>query len=472
MRATAIGLGLLLLAWTSPAKADFPSSEPYVGLFGGYTLTLDNWDLGKNAEVDTYEPESSFVFGGRFGWQLGQLALELGVGYLPLGYSDDTSESALIYTVDALYHLKRGNVSPYLLLGVGGYHVLGDAPGADFDPQFQAGVGVRALVTPFLALRGEGRFILTDGRPVEPNLEFSVGVDIFLGGAKKIIPKILDSDGDGLSDEDDKCKLEPGPASTGGCPDADGDGIIDADDKCPQVAGKAELGGCPDTDGDGITDADDKCPQTAGKAELGGCPDTDGDGIIDADDKCPQVAGKAELGGCPDGDGDGITDADDKCPTEAGKPALQGCPDRDGDGIADADDKCPDQAGVPAEQGCLPAAVAKFTGAIKGIQFQINSAKITAGSFPTLDAAIAVLQQYPTLRLRIEGHTDNSGKPDLNLQLSQDRAESVKTYMVSKGVDVARIDAVGLGDTKPTADNKTNAGRIQNRRIEFVIIGQ
>ncbi|MCA9517734.1 MAG: OmpA family protein, partial [Myxococcales bacterium] len=206
------------------------------------------------------------------------------------------------------------------------------------------------------------------------------------------------------------------------------------------------------------------------------CPDADGDGVSDDIDKCPDVAGTADFAGCPpppppDTDGDGIVDADDKCPNEAGKARTGGCPDRDGDGIADADDNCPDQAGVAANQGCLPEAVMKFTGAIKGITFDSGKATIRKTSYKTLDGAAQVLVEYPGLRLEVQGHTDDQGPDDANMKLSQDRADAVKAYLVGKGIDGGRIIAKGFGETQPVADNKKAAGRAENRRIEFRLLG-
>ncbi|MBN1578645.1 MAG: OmpA family protein [Chitinispirillaceae bacterium] len=145
--------------------------------------------------------------------------------------------------------------------------------------------------------------------------------------------------------------------------------------------------------------------------------------------------------------------------------------DRDNDGVLDDVDNCPDQTGVPEYQGCVPEAMKSFTGAIKGIYFQTGSARILPKSYTTLDRAVAELEKYKTLRLRIEGHTDNAGKPDLNRKLSESRAESVKAYFISKGIDSSRLETAGYGDTRPVEDNKTAAGRAANRRIEFSIPG-
>jgi outer membrane protein OmpA-like peptidoglycan-associated protein len=151
-------------------------------------------------------------------------------------------------------------------------------------------------------------------------------------------------------------------------------------------------------------------------------------------------------------------------------PVLAGCPDRDNDGVADADDKCPDITGLKDHEGCLPEAVAKFTGAIKGITFETGSAKILKASNKTLDAAVKVMEEYTSLRLRIEGHTDNVGLPENNMTLSQARADSVKAYFVGKGIDAGRLETAGYGDTKPKESNDTKAGKAVNRRIEFTVI--
>jgi outer membrane protein OmpA-like peptidoglycan-associated protein len=116
--------------------------------------------------------------------------------------------------------------------------------------------------------------------------------------------------------------------------------------------------------------------------------------------------------------------------------------------------------------------VKKFSGAIKGINFAVNSSKILPVSFKLLDQAVAALKEYPSLRLSIAGHTDNLGKPEKNQTLSQARAEAVRDYLVQKGIDAARIDATGFGDTQPVKDNKTAAGRAANRRIEFKVSAQ
>lgn len=225
---------------------------------------------------------------------------------------------------------------------------------------------------------------------------------------------------------------------------------------------------------------------------LGGKPgDSDLDGILDGKDRCEEQAedrdGFQDEDGCPDldNDADGIPDAKDKCPnaaeTKNGFEDEDGCadenPDLDKDGVPDSSDKCPDKPetknGFEDSDGCpdvVPAALKKFAGAIKGIEFEVGSAKIIAKSFPVLDGAVKVLKEFPDTKIEVSGHTDNSGDAEVNKKLSQERAESVKAYLVEKGVASERVTTVGFGPDKPVADNKNKAGQAKNRRIEFKLL--
>ena len=257
--------------------------------------------------------------------------------------------------------------------------------------------------------------------------------------------------------------------------DRDNDGVADKDDKCPDVAGKPELNGCPDADGDGITDAEDACPDVFGLKEFNGCPDTDGDGIADKDDECPEVAGKPELKGCPDADNDGIADKDDKCPDQAGPKENNGCPwpDRDGDGVLDKDDECPEEAGPASNKGCpevTQEVQTQLNSFAKTILFDVGKSTIRPESATVLNNIVNVLNKYKNSKFSVEGYTDTSGNKDKNQRLSEDRAYSVKAYLVDKGINPARLSAKGFGPEKPIADNKTKKGRELNRRVEINLV--
>lgn len=178
-----------------------------------------------------------------------------------------------------------------------------------------------------------------------------------------------------------------------------------------------------------------------------------------------------------DRDHDGIPDNEDQCPREPG-PAPTGCPpDEDKDEIPDAEDKCPTEPesknGFDDDDGCpdvVPAEFADLAGILEGILFDTDKDVIKKESKPILDRAVEVLQKYPQVHIEISGHTDSAGGYEHNMDLSQRRAESVKTYLIDAGVDGSRIETRGAGPNEPIATNDTKEGRAQNRRIEVKIL--
>jgi OmpA-OmpF porin, OOP family len=258
--------------------------------------------------------------------------------------------------------------------------------------------------------------------------------------------------------------------------DQDKDGVPDKSDACPDVPGSAKAGGCPDKDADGVADAVDKCPDLPGEARYRGCPmpDRDHDTVLDDEDKCPDVFGMMKYQGCPppDTDGDGINDETDLCPDKPGPADFNGCPvpDTDGDGINDKEDKCPTVAGIVENHGC-PAIrkeiVERVNYAAKKIFFAVGSDKILPASYSALNNVVTVLRTDTTLKLVVEGHTDDVGKPASNLILSQKRADAVKNYLIQKGLDANRLEAKGHGQENPVADNSKPEGRAANRRVEL-----
>ncbi|MBL8918803.1 MAG: OmpA family protein [Myxococcaceae bacterium] len=295
----------------------------------------------------------------------------------------------------------------------------------------------------------------------------------------------LDLDGDGVKNAADSCPTVKGRVETAGCPDRDADGVVDETDQCPDVPGPKERKGCPpkDTDKDGLLDEVDECPTVPGPKERKGCPpkDSDADGVLDEVDACPTEPGPAERKGCPlkDSDGDGLMDDVDACPNEKGDLRYKGCPptDQDKDGVEDAEDNCRTEPGPKENQGCPVAKkqlviITKDKLVIKDrVYFDTAKATIQARSFPLLNQVATILKEHTEVQgVVVEGHTDSRGPAEYNRKLSQDRAESVKAYLVKQGVAGSRLDAKGYGPDRPVADNKTDKGRELNRRVEFVIV--
>jgi len=227
-----------------------------------------------------------------------------------------------------------------------------------------------------------------------------------------------------------------------------------------------------DTDKDGTPDADDSCLTIPGSPRWHGCPvpDTDHDGVDDEMDSCKSVPGPARYHGCPipDTDHDGINDEEDSCKNTPGTEKYHGCPipDRDHDGVNDELDKCPDLAGPADNQGCPVAAINKRAQLLAAnIMFNSNSTELTKNSYPAIRELADSLKTNPDMDLRIEGHTDNTGEPAYNMKLSLDRANAVKKVLLSQGVAENRIQVNGYGDTRPIADNMSEAGKAKNRRV-------
>ena len=275
--------------------------------------------------------------------------------------------------------------------------------------------------------------------------------------------------------------------------DADHDGVLDWLDKCPDtpIGAKVDANGCPmDSDHDGVLDGIDKCPDTpAGcKVDATGCStDLDGDGVCEGLDQCPDTPKGAvvDAKGCPiDSDGDGVFDGLDKCPaTPKGCTVdANGCPaDADGDGVCDGLDQCPNTpAGLRVTPSGCPIEVNEKetqlldTGTIRlgSIHFDTGKATLKPESFAVLDTVALILQQYPTLKIEIGGHTDSRGTAAKNQVLSEARAKAVLDYLRGKivGFDSLGYTSKGYGLSRPVAPNTTDLGRSKNRRVEFKVL--
>ena len=459
---------LLSFLFLLQLQVDAQAPEARNGITGKYVL-IDHYTPYLDGDLADGDQMTSALEIGYTRWlnKYFNLHFPVRLGKADLPNTDGPRKELPWINLDATLQIKLFDntkwFNPYLVGGIGGVMTNWE----DFSAQVPAGVGLNLRLDPnfYVNAQVEHRWDLTEDAK---NLHYGLGGVFVIGNVKD---KPVDTDGDGISDLEDKCPLIPGSIELMGCPDADGDGIADADDQCPDVPGTAELNGCPDADGDGITDADDACPNEAGTAATNGCPDRDSDGVADADDKCPDAAGPANLNGCPDRDNDGVADLEDKCPDVAGTVANNGCPeDRDNDGVADINDRCPDEAGPASNKGCpeLKKEEKEIVQiAIQHVQFESNSSILTKESYPLLDNLVTVLNDNPAYHCGIAGHTDNTGDDAYNQALSERRALACYNYLVEKDIHADRLTHAGYGETKPTADNATPEGRRANRRVEF-----
>lgn len=397
--------------------------QEYYGDFGNELLAFDvgyDWTLG--LELDQYLHKL--------------FDLEISVDYAELDYPN--AFSTKIINANSILNVKplrnEYRIEPFLGTGIGITPFWNDWPsaknGVTFHLPIQAGfdvqlkeniaVGLKARYNRTLSddLDGIGGASDMDGINHDDYIVYSVGFKISINKTK-------DKDGDGISDENDLCPATYG-TSFWGCPDSDGDGLADNEDSCPEEPGRSALQGCPDSDGDGIINSRDQCPDTPGAYSNGGCPlasDSDEDGIADDEDECPQQAGIAEENGCPQ--------KVEKQLDENGKQVLQKLSD--------------------------------------SLRFESSSATVDSTSYGALDQLAGYLQNDSDLRLIIRGHVFSLSSSSQNLELSVDRANAVKEYLVKQGIQANRIAAFGYGDTRPAASSETREGTEEERnsRIEL-----
>lgn len=377
----------------------------------------------------------------------------------------------------ALYHfMPDEKFVPYLAAGLSGvsFRDRSSAVNTKTNGAFDYGVGAKYFLNDDIALRGDIRHILYRVNGVSmSNVETTLGLYFQLG---EVIPAAKPIAAPAPAPAPEPVKVVAAPA-----PPPEPVKVVAPPAPAP-VPVPVVIAAPVDSDKDGVPDEQDKCPNTpAGVVvDASGCPvDSDKDGVADYLDKCPATpAGVAvDATGCPvDSDKDGVADYLDKCPNTPVGVIVDavGCPvDTDKDGVADYLDKCPNTAtGIVVDaNGCAIEAAKKFCDkpSVIEISFDANKADVKAKFHAELDKIGAFLKEFPKASGTIEGHTDADGSKEANLKLSQARAESVRNYITSKfGIDGSRIAAKGYGSAKPVASNKSASGKAKNRRIEAV----
>ncbi|MEM7417267.1 MAG: OmpA family protein [Gemmatimonadota bacterium] len=414
----------------------------------GTTLTFGTAP-GLGASLGVFPMQNvSLELATSFTWTHPEAPPRVGVSWVPL-------------RVRAVYHVPATETF-YPMLGVG---LVRNGYGNTFDNSDSGAaalLGFKTYINDRLAFRGDVQLDLVGGPFNEgatvngttvtshSNWTLSAGLSYDFGRGR-----FRDTDGDGVHDRRDLCPATPSGVSVGadGCRlDEDGDGVFDEDDRCPLTPPgvSVDRSGCRlDGDGDRVFDEDDRCPATPRSVAVDpdGCAlDTDRDRVPDYQDECagtPFGVGVDAVGCRLDEDGDGVWDEDDLCPGTAA-------------GIEVDEDGC--QILFEEEEVVL---------VLEGVTFETASAELTEEAQRILDGIASALVANPEIRVRVSGHTDSIGERAYNISLSQSRAESVASYLSSRGVASERMEAQGFGPDQPVATNGTSEGRAQNRRVEL-----
>ncbi len=418
-RAFCVG-AILLFAGTS-IQASEQDGEFYFGAMGTY-IGADS-DRRVDDEVAGGQIEFGYALSEHFNWEVDGQWLELtGDPGFP-----DVDQWSISTNLMNIYN-RAGRFSPYLLAGLGWVNT--DPKGFDGDDNLQLKGGVGLLTDLFndrWTLRTEALARWEDLRGGNAtDLLVNVGLQYAFalgsGGSR-----VVDADGDGIADDIDRC---PGTRL----------GVAVDQYGCAKMA---------DSDGDGVSDDKDACANTpAGvKVDARGCPmDSDGDGVSDDRDDCPNTVAGAKVNdrGCEmDGDGDGVVDRLDRCAnTKAGVAVdVYGCEIK--------------------EEIRLP-----------GVNFETNSDQLVSTAASVLNDAARTLEKNPSLVVEVAGHTDSDGDAGYNQNLSERRANTVRQYLIDRGVDASRLSSRGYGETQPVADNVTAEGKAANRRVVLRVISR
>ncbi|MDB4962451.1 MAG: hypothetical protein JWP01_2450 [Myxococcales bacterium] len=347
---------------------------------------------------------------------------------------------------------------PFATLGLGVWRTSSDDDvlGSDTDVLLHVGGGARVFVTPSIAIRAEGRFLRGPSQQAPYHLnasygEFMIGVSFVPGTGTRtttieeveVARPAVDTDGDGISDAQDRC-----------VDTAEDNDLFDDQDGCPDL----------DNDGDGIPDETDNCAMEAEDKD----DFQDDDGCVDRDN-----------------DGDGVADAQDACPKEIEDRDSyrdgDGCPDPDNDkdGIADAADKCPNDVeainGVDDEDGCPDrgdALVVLSTDRLELLgPLTFTGAKLKKESFGVLGQVAGMLRMHDQIvRLRVTVHVQPSNDADADQALSDKRGAAVRDWLLEKGIDKKRLEVRGFGGSKPLVPRNAKSSALINERVELIVL--
>ena len=420
--------------------------SPFVGVFD------DQPEFHPDGSSSVFVDPAGNIFGGNhvaYNFASG-LFVDAEGGYFPLDMRPETGGvvdlDLALFSAGVGYNLPLGErIQAFGVAGLGASSWSPEGLDSETDLMLTYGGGVRFSLTPRIALRAEARMhqvpdalantaAALAGSALSKETfwgwGFTLGASFFLSGSGS-----QDSDRDGVDDSSDACPDTPMGASVDarGCAlDSDRDGVADHADQCPSTPAGARVDGngcATDGDDDGVADGLDRCPSTRAGARM------DGDGCA------------------LDGDRDGVPDGIDRCPdTAAGSEVDEtGCP------VSEIEREL-------EEEGRLT---------FGGVNFANDSAELEDAASPILQEVGRVLTSRPGERVQLTGHTDSTGPEAYNRALSLRRAQAVRDYLLANfpGLDAERFEVQGAGESQPVADNGTDAGRRQNRRVEIVLGG-
>ena len=378
-----------------------------------------------------------------------QLITRLGVSYLPIGADGIYSTETFMADARLLFRpFQFKYASPFLYAGLGATKdtSYGDSPMLLAIP---FGLGLQTQITPKIALEVGGGYNLSVSdeldRIVRDNDDtnritnkkhdgfFTISAGISFTNPRQepkpivekkpeIDPRTIDTDGDGLTDMDEQ-KYGTDPNN----PDTDGDGLSDGDEVHKYRTNPLKA----DTDGDGLTDYQEVMQYKTDPLKV----DTDNDGLSDYDEVMVHKT----------------------------NPLLK---DTDGGGMEDGAELRVSKNPLDPKDDMIDLTEAKPI-VLEGINFDTAKYAVLPETALILQKTETTLKANPELKITIIGHTDNVGTDADNQILSINRAESVKNWLVSKGIDAKRIQTIGKSEGSPIATNDTAEGRARNRRIEI-----
>lgn len=468
-------VGLLLLVPAGTTVAQFRDQGIGFGASFGGTM----------GQTELRDRQPDFLVRGFMRYSIiDALQGEFGIG---AGYVRGEDYRTQVFPIDyrlQLAPLPVGRFNPFVYGGAGviNYNVE-EPPGEpsvgpdDFNgwtPYVPAGAGFQFLLSDVVALEASGGYnwLFTDKMNAyvlgENDAYWNAGIGLTVigeGGS-------WDPDGDGLTNDEEK-QLGTDRKKA----DTDGDGLMDGAEV--KTHNTNPLAG--DSDGDTLGDAAEIQTHRTDPNKA----DTDGDTLADGEEVNTTKTDPLKA----DTDGDGLSDAEEVKTTKT-DPLKS---DTDGDTLSDSEElnrhrtnplKADTDGGTVADnveigRGTDPLVAEDDVkqelkvevGApiiLEGVTFETGKAEVTAASDSILQLAYNTLFQNPEIAVEIRGYTDNTGRKDKNLKLSQERADAVKMWLVGKGIAADRITTMGFGPENPIAPNTTRDGKAKNRRIEFV----